>query len=133
MHLKIITHEKVVFDSDVDEIYTKTVDGEIGILKNHVPIMTALDIGVTKIVKDNNFKLFTTMGGILQFQNEECLILTPTAETGDEIDKLRAEEALKQAKAHLADADASLDAKRTEAAIARAKARLKASMNEMNG
>ena len=133
MHLKIITHEKVVFDSDVDEIYTKTVDGEIGILKNHVPIMTALDIGVTKIVKDNNFKLFTTMGGILQFQNEECLILTPTAETGDEIDKLRAEEALKRAKARLADADASLDAKRTEAAIARAKARLKASMNEMNG
>ena len=47
MHLKIITHERVVFDEDVDEIYTKAIDGEIGILKNHVPIMAALDIGVT--------------------------------------------------------------------------------------
>ena len=129
MHLKIITHEKVVFDSDVDEIYTKTVDGEIGILKNHVPIITALDIGVTKTVTNNQTYIFTTMGGILQFQDNECLILTPTAENGDEIDKVRAEEALKRAKARLADADASLDAKRAEAAIARAMVRLKATMN----
>ena len=41
MHLKIITHEKVVFDDNVDEIYTKTNDGEMGILKNHVPVMAA--------------------------------------------------------------------------------------------
>ena len=42
MRLKIITHEKVVFDEDVDEIYTRGVDGEFGILKNHVPVMSAL-------------------------------------------------------------------------------------------
>ena len=55
MHLKIITHEKVVFDDNVDEIYTRTTDGEIGILKNHVPIVAALDIGVTKAVKNGNY------------------------------------------------------------------------------
>ena len=53
MNLKIITQEKVVFDSDVDEIYTRGVDGEFGILKGHVPVMAALDIGVTR-VKINN-------------------------------------------------------------------------------
>ena len=42
MHLKIITHERVVFDEDVNEIYTRTTDGEIGLLKNHVPVMAAL-------------------------------------------------------------------------------------------
>ena len=68
MHLKIITHEKVVFDENVDEIYTKTTDGEMGILKNHVPVMAALDIGVTKAIKDNQPILFTTMGGVLQFR-----------------------------------------------------------------
>ena len=47
MHLKIITHERVVFDENVDEIYTRTTDGEIGILKGHIPVMAALDIGVT--------------------------------------------------------------------------------------
>ena len=123
MHLKIITHERVVFDEDVNEIYTKTTNGEIGILKNHVPIMAALDIGVTKAVKDEDVKYFTTMGGVLQFKDNEALILTDTAECGDEIDVARAKDALKRAQARLADMDAEIDAKRAEAAIARAKAR----------
>ena len=127
MHLKIITHERVVFDEDVNEIYTKTTNGEIGILKNHVPIMAALDIGVTKAVK--NVKYFTTMGGVLQFKDNEALILTDTAECGDEIDVARAKDALKRAQARLADMDAEIDAKRAEAAIARAMARLKATLN----
>ncbi len=129
MHLKIITHERVVFDEEVDEIYTKTTDGEIGILKNHVPLMTALDIGVTKTVKDGNVKFFTTMGGVFQFKDDEALILTTTAESGDEIDVTRAKEALTRAQAKLAEAEAESDAKRAEAAMARAMARLKATLN----
>lgn len=129
MHLKIITHERIVFDEEVDEIYTKTIDGEIGILKKHVPIMTALDIGVTKTVKDGNVKFFTTMGGVLQFKDEEALILTTTAECGSEIDVARAKEALNRAQARLKDSQAENDAKRAEAAIARAMARLKATLN----
>ena len=129
MHLKIITHEKVVFDDNVDEIYTKTTDGEMGILKNHVPVMAALDIGVTKAIKDNQPILFTTMGGVLQFKEDEALILTTTAERGDEIDVARAKDALNRAKARLADSEAEIDAKRAEAAVARAMARLKATLN----
>lgn len=129
MHLKIITHEKVVFDENVDEIYIKTTDGEMGILKNHVPVMVALDIGVTKAIKDNQPILFTTMGGVLQFKENEALILTTTAERGDEIDVARAKEALNRAKARLADSEAEIDAKRAEAAVARAMARLKATLN----
>lgn len=129
MHLKIITHERVVFDEEVDEIYTKAIDGEIGILKNHVPLMTALDIGVTKTVKDGNVKFFTTMGGVFQFKDDEALILTTTAESGDEIDVARAKEALTRAQAKLAEAEAESDAKRAEAAMARAMARLKATLN----
>ncbi len=129
MHLKIITQERVVFDEDVDEVYTKTTDGEMGILKNHVPVMAALDIGVTKAVKNNDAKYFTTMGGVFQFKNDEALILTSTAESGDEIDVTRAKDALKRAKERLANKDAELDAKRAEAALARAMARLKATLN----
>ncbi len=129
MHLKIITHERIVFDADVDEIYTRTVDGEIGILKNHVPVMAALDIGVTKTVKDGEVKFFTTMGGVFQFKDDEALILTTTAESGDEIDVARAKDALSRAKARLAESRANIDAKRAEAAVARAMARLKATLN----
>lgn len=129
MHLKIITHEKVVYDEDVEEIYTKGVDGEFGILKGHVPIMSALDIGVTKVIKDGQPKYFTTMGGVFQFKDDEGIILTTTAESGDEIDVVRAREALERAKLKLAESEAAIDAKRAEAAIARAMARLKATLN----
>ena len=130
MHLKIIKHEKLVFDEDVDEIYTRGTDGEFGILPNHIPLMSALDIGVTKIVQNGKYRYFTTMGGVFQFKDNEAVILTQTAEDGKDIDVARAREALEKAKAMLAERDAELDIKRTEAALARAMARLKATMNE---
>ena len=130
MQLKIITQERVVFDERVDEIYSRGIDGEFGILKGHVPIITALDIGVTRAKKGAEVKMFTTMGGILQFKDDECLILTTLAEPGEEIDEARAREALERAKRKLREANARMDAKRAEAAIARAEARLKAKLTK---
>ena len=130
MHLKIITHEKVVFDENVDSISTRGVDGEFGILKGHIPVMAALDIGVTRITQGPDVKNFTTMGGVFQFKDDEAIILTNTAESGDEIDVARAKAAMERAKARLAEKQASNDAKRAEAALARAMARLNASLNE---
>lgn len=130
MHLKIITHERVVFDENVDSISTRGVDGEFGILKGHIPVMAALDIGVTRITQGSNVKNFTTMGGVFQYKDDEAIILTNTAESGDEIDVTRARAAMERAKARLAEKQASNDAKRAEAALARAMARLKASLNE---
>ena len=131
MHLKIITHEKVIFDEDVDEIRTRGTNGEFGILPNHIPFMSALEIGVTKVVQNGEPRYFTTMGGIFQFQDNEAVILTDTAEDGKDIDVARAKEALARAQARLAEKSAELDAKRAEAAAARAMARLKATMNNV--
>jgi len=128
MILKIITQEKVVFDGEVDAVYTKGIDGEFGLLKGHIPVMSPLAIGVTKAVKGDEVKFFTTMGGILQFKDEECKILTTLAESDDEIDEVRARDALDRAKRRLKNAEARMDAKRAEAAIARAEARLKAKL-----
>ncbi len=129
MKLKIITQERVVYDDNVDEIYARGIDGEFGILKEHVPIMVALDIGVTRVVKNNEHKSFAVMGGILQFKDDECLILTTLAETGEEIDEIRAKEALERNRRRLKEAKARIDSRRVEASIARAKARLKAKLN----
>ena len=130
MKIKIITHEKVVFDGEADEIIAKSKDGEFGILPNHVPCMKVLDIGVTRIKKDGKTQYFTVMGGIFQFKNDEALILTDIAERGSEIDVNRAKLALSRAEEKLKDLTAEDDAKRAEAAKARAMARLKASMEE---
>lgn len=128
LHLKITTHEKVVFDSDVEEIYSKGAQGEFGILPNHVPFMTALEIGVTKVVVDGKPKTFATMGGIFQLKNNDALILTQAAESAEEIDVRRAEEAKRRAEERLEGTgpDES-DVKRAEIALSRAMARLKAS------
>lgn len=130
MHLKLITHDRIVFDEDVNEIYTRGVDGEFGILENHVPIMTALEVGVTKAVQGDKIKLFTTMGGIFQFKDNDAIILTDNAESGSDIDVARANAAKERAEARLADKSAEIDAKRAEAALARAKARLKVALNK---
>ena len=130
MNLKIITQEKVVFEGEVDAIYTKGIDGEFGILKGHIPVMSSLDIGVTRAVVGDETKQFTTMGGILQFIDNECLILTTLAESDEEIDEARARDALERAKRRLRNAEARMEAKRAEAAIARAEARLKAKLSK---
>ena len=126
LHLKITTHEKVVFDADVDEIYSKGTQGEFGILPNHIPFMSALDIGVTKVIIDGKPELFTTMGGVFQLKDNEALILTQSAERGADIDVIRAEEAKERAEARLEAGNDDSDVKRAEVALARALARLKA-------
>lgn len=127
LHLKITTHERVVFDSDVDEIYSKGTQGEFGVLPGHIPFMTALDIGVTKVIIDGKPLYFTTMGGVFQVQGDEALILTQTAEKSEEIDVARAQEAKQRAQERLEGSFEEVDTQRAEIALSRALARLKAS------
>lgn len=127
LHLKITTHEKVVFDSDVDEIYSKGTQGEFGILPGHIPFMSGLEIGVTKVVVDGKPLHFATMGGVFQLKDNEALILTPTAERAEEIDVQRAEEAKKRAQERIDANTADIDVQRAEIALMRAVTRVKAS------
>lgn len=126
LHLKITTHEKVVFDADVDEIYSKGTQGEFGILPGHIPFMSALEIGITKVVIDGKTEKFTTMGGVFQLKDNEALILTQAAERAEEIDVERAAEAKRRAQERLENEMDNLDVQRAEIALARSIARLKA-------
>lgn len=130
MKLKIITHERIVFESDVDELVIQTKSGQMGILKDHIPLTTALDIGVTKVKIDDKYKYFATMGGIFQFKDNTATILTDVCEDGCEIDVTRAKAAKERAEARLADQTAKIDAQRAQAALARSLARLKAALNK---
>ena len=130
MLLKIITHERVVFEGEADEIVLQTISGQMGILKDHIPMTTTLDIGVTKIRQGEKFRFFATMGGIFQFKDNEAVILTDVCDDGCDIDITRANDAKSRAEARLADADAKIDSQRAQAALARSLARLKAALNK---
>ncbi len=126
IHLKIITHEQIVVEDDIDELYVKATDGHLGILKNHLPIVCALDIGVGKFVKDGVSTCFTAMGGILQFENNQATILTDIAELDADIDETRANEAYKRAQARLQAKEDDLDIFRAQISLSKAIARMHA-------
>lgn len=128
MNLKIITHERIVFDEETDEIVIQTTGGQLGILKDHIPLTTTLDIGVTKAKIGDTYKYFATMGGIFQFKDNTATILTDVCEDGCDIDVTRANAAKNRAEARLADSNAKIDAHRAQAALARSLARLKAAL-----
>ncbi len=126
INLKIITHEKELYNDKVDAIYSKSVEGEFGILPDHQPFMAALDIGVTRAENEGKMQSFTTMGGIFQFKDNEALILTDLAESGSDIDVTRAKSAKDRAEARLGSHEVEVDTARAQIALAKAMARLKA-------
>ena len=130
MQLKIITHERIIFDGEADEIVIQTKTGQMGILKDRLPVTTVLDIGVTKIKQGEKYRYFATMGGIFQFKDNVATILTDVCEDGSDIDVTRANAAKNRAEARLADNAAKVDTQRAQAALARALARLQAALNK---
>ncbi len=126
IHLKVITHEKIVYEQDIDELYVQATDGRMGILKNHVPVICALGIGVTKAVRDKISQCIATMGGILQFSNNNATILTDIAELDCDIDVARAKQARQRAEARLKAQEDNLDIIRAQIALTKAIARISA-------
>ena len=126
IHLKVITHEKIIYENDIDELYVQTTEGRIGILKNHIPVICALSVGVTKVVKDKASECIATMGGILQFAHNQATILTDLAEMDCDIDIARAKQARERAEARLKAKEETLDITRAQMALAKAIARISA-------
>ena len=130
MKLKIITHERIVYEGEVEELVIQTTSGQMGILKDRLPITTVLDIGVTKAKVGDSYKVFATMGGVFQLKDNNATILTDVCEDGCDIDITRANAAKNRAEARLADNNEKINAQRAQAALARSLARLKAALSK---
>lgn len=126
IHLKVITHERIIFEDDIDELYVQAIDGRMGILKNHIPVISTLAVGVAKIVKDKEAQCLTIMGGILQFAHNKATILTDVAELECDIDLVRAKSALERAEARIKAQEETLDITRAQIALTKAIARISA-------
>lgn len=124
--LKIITHEQVVFEGDVDGVYAKGTQGDFGVLPGHIPFMTPLAIGVTRVQRDSEKLFFSTVEGIFQFKNNEAIILTQFAQNGNDVDVAKAELEKQEAEARLGSAKTKEDIKLAEDMRAKAMAQLKA-------
>lgn len=128
--LKIITHESVVFEGDVDAVYAKGIQGDFGVLPGHIPFMTPLAIGVTRVQTNNEKLYFSTIGGAFQFKNNEAIILTEFAQNGKDVDVAKEELEKQEAEAKLGSAKTKADIKLAEDMRARAMAQLKAAAKQ---
>jgi len=126
LKLKIITPQNILVDEEVDAVFSKSIEGEFGILPDHVPYMTDLDVGVTEYRTENKKEFVSTMEGVLQVKDNTVTILSDTAELGEEIDIPRARKAKERAEARLRTGVPDVDANRAQAALARAIARIQA-------
>ncbi len=122
--LEVVTAEKKVFADDVDIIIAPGVDGELGILPHHAPLMTMLKPGEVLIRKGGVEISLAVTGGFIEARPDRVIILADAAERAEEIDVTRAEAARKRAQEQLAHPEAVEDTARAQAALQRAMARL---------
>nr|YP_009059747.1 ATP synthase CF1 epsilon chain [Amentotaxus formosana]YP_009159009.1 ATP synthase CF1 epsilon chain [Amentotaxus argotaenia]YP_010258626.1 ATP synthase CF1 epsilon subunit [Amentotaxus yunnanensis]AKP55016.1 ATP synthase CF1 epsilon chain [Amentotaxus argotaenia]UIX22736.1 ATP synthase CF1 epsilon subunit [Amentotaxus yunnanensis]UPV69825.1 ATP synthase CF1 epsilon subunit [Amentotaxus formosana]BAP47737.1 ATP synthase CF1 epsilon chain [Amentotaxus formosana] len=126
LNLRVLTPNRVVWDSEVQEIILTTNSGQIGVLPNHTAIVTALDIGVMKIRLNAQWSTMALMGGFAKIDNNEITLLVNNAERGIDIDPREAQESFRLAKADLAQAKGKRQAIEADVALKRARTRLEA-------
>lgn len=125
MKLDILTPERSVCCEDAEIVIARALDGEIGILPNHAPLVAALDIAPLRYRKDGVEHVVAVDGGFLEVKDNRVSVLTRSAETETEIDFARAEAARDRAERRLAAPTSDIDVERAELALRRALMRLK--------
>jgi F-type H+-transporting ATPase subunit epsilon len=122
--LDIVTAERVVYSADVDEVIAPGIEGQLGILPHHAPLMTILQAGGLIVKKGGQEEILAISGGFLEVRPDHVIVLADQAERAEEIDAARAEEARKRAEERLKQKGAGIDEVRAEAALRRAMVRL---------
>jgi len=125
MRLDIVTAEQVVFSEDVDVVVAPGIEGELGILPHHTPLMTMLQPGELRVRKGGEEIFLVVSGGFLEVRPDRIIVLADAAERAEEIDIARAEEAKRRAEERLALPATDVDLARAEAALRRSLARLR--------
>ena len=124
--LEIVTAERVVYTEDVDIVIAPGMEGQLGILPHHAPLMTILQSGEILARRGNDEDIMAISGGFLEVRPDHVIILADSAERAEEIDEARAEAAKERAEERLKERGVApdLDAARVEASLRRAMARL---------
>lgn len=123
--LEIVTPERKFFSGEVEMVILKTPEGEIGILPDHMPMVIAVAIGPIRIKKDGDWLEAVLNEGFMEIKQEKTIILVDTAEWPNEIDINRAKAAKERAEERLQRQLNQMEHIRSQAALARALARLR--------
>lgn len=122
--LEIVAPEGSVLQEEVELAVLPSVEGELGILAHHSPLISALKVGIIRYTKGGQAFRVATSGGFLEVANNKAVVLADTAERGDMIDLQRALAAKERALKRINQSD-GIDQRRAELALYRALNRIK--------
>ena len=123
--LKIITPDRVFYSGKASFLELNTVEGEIGIYKNHIPMTTVLEPGIATITEEGgNKKEAALHTGFMEILGDRITILAEIAEWPDEIDRNRAQEAKIRAERRLQNDKSNINITRAELALHKALVRI---------
>ncbi|MCQ2459787.1 MAG: ATP synthase F1 subunit epsilon [Ruminococcus sp.] len=126
-HLEIIATDRVFFQGEVEHLVVTAIDGLLGIMAGHEPLVTCLPTGELKYLVDGEWKYAAISEGFIEVMPESSIILAETCELPEEIDIKRAEEARERAREMLRQKQSIKEYYQTQAALNRAMNRLKVS------
>lgn len=125
--LEIITPERSFFSGNVEMVVLRTPEGEMGILRDHLPMVVSVDIGPVRILQDGKWLSAALTAGFMEITRDKTIILADTAEWPEEIDINRALAAKQRAEERLHQLHGNIEYMRSQHALTRALARLKIS------
>ena len=125
LQISIVTPEKIILDTQADEIIIPTTQGEITVLPEHVPLVSQVGPGELVIKKGNSSEHLAVMGGFLEVSKDTVTILADYAVHSREISAVKAEEAKKRAEKAMREGATQKDYAEAEAALQKAILELK--------
>jgi len=128
LNLSVLTPNRIIWASEVKEMILVTNSGQIGVLPDHAPIATAVDIGILKIrlTPNDGWLTMALMGGFARIGNNEVTILVNDAEKASDIDPQEAQQTLEIAEANLRKAQGKRQTIEANLALRRARTRVEA-------
>ena len=95
--LEIVTPERLAYSDMVDSVNLPGVEGELGVLPHHAPLVSMLGVGELRIRKGGAEESFAIVGGFLQVRPDRVVVMAETADLASEIDLEKAQEARREA------------------------------------
>jgi len=125
LHLEIISPDRIFLDEEVETAVVRTATGDVGLLNDHLPMVTPLAVGRLKVVVDGKHREAACAGGIVKIRGHHALVITEAAEWIEEIDVERARKARERAENRLQSKENEVDLHRAKIALTKALNRIK--------
>lgn len=132
LKIRVIAPDRTVWNADAEEVILPSSTGQLGILTGHIPLLTALDIGVMRVRVEKDWIPIVLLGGFAEVENNVITILVNGAEEGSEINVEKAQVNLQEAISMLAEAETNKEKIEATQNIRKARARVQAAQINSN-